>query len=412
MHIVLQIVWFVFSAMGAVFIGWFCWHGVKNSEDPAKVIFKIIFSAVLIVSEVFFLRYLLSGDPSAAAFVIVGSVALCGIVLSLVWTPQISDFLISPLTDMFDGGKEPPEPKPFYSVALARRKHGEFSAAIVAVREQLAKFPNDYEGILLLATIQAEDTKDLPSAEITLNRFCESENAPPRQIAAALTQLADWHLKIANDVDSARGILQRIIEKFPGTEFSTAAAQRIAHLGGTEKILLSAHDRQPMFVPESVKSAGLRDTMQDLVPEEADPKKLVADYVKHLQEHPLDIEAREKLAIIYARHLQRLDFAANELQQLIDQPGQSPKRIAHWLNLFADLQIRAGADYETIAPTLEKIIGQFPDLPVADLARSRLNYLKLEIKGQKAAPENKKLDEYEQNIGLKYGPAYGSPRHL
>src|SRR5271170_1096307 len=186
MHLFLQTLWLIFSAIGAVFIGWFCWHGVKDSEDPSKVIFKIIFSAVLIVSEVFFLHHLLSGDPSAAAFVIAGSVAICGIVLSIVWTPQISDFLISPLTDMFDGGKEPPEPKPFYSVALARRKRGEFSAAIIAVREQLAKFPDDYEGIILLATIEGEDMNDLPSAEMTLNRFCNLENAPPKQVAAAL----------------------------------------------------------------------------------------------------------------------------------------------------------------------------------------------------------------------------------
>jgi hypothetical protein len=43
---------------------------------------------------------------------------------------------------------------------------------------------------------------------------------------------------------------------------------------------------------------------------------------------------------------------------------------------------------------------------VADLARSRLAHLRLEIKGQNAETPGMKLGVYEQNIGLKYG----SPR--
>jgi hypothetical protein len=37
--------------------------------------------------------------------------------------------------------------------------------------------------------------------------------------------------------------------------------------------------------------------------------------------------------------------------------------VAHWLNLLADLQIRGGADYDTVRPTLEKIIEHFPGWP-------------------------------------------------
>ena len=77
--------------------------------------------------------------------------------------------------------------------------------------------------------------------------------------------------------------------------------------------------------------------------------------------------------------------------------------MAHWLNLLADLQIRSGADYDTVRPTLEKIIEHFPGVAVAELAQSRLNVLKLEIKGQQEESPGKKLGVYEQNIGLKYG---------
>jgi tetratricopeptide (TPR) repeat protein len=279
--------------------------------------------------------------------------------------------------------------------------------AIVEIRKQLAKFPNDFEGVTLLANIQAEDMKDLPSAEITFDHFCNSPDAPPRQVAAAWTQMADWHLKFAQDSDSARAALEKIIAKFPDSELSSAAAQRIAHLGGTEKQLLASHDRHAMFVPEGIKNVGLLDSSEHLIPAEADPEKTAADFVKHLEQHPLDTDAREKLAIIYARHYKRLDLATLELTQLINEPNQPVKRVAHWLNLLADLQIHGGADYDTARETLEKILERFPDLPVANLAQSRLGRLKLEIKGQKETPD-KKLGVYEQNIGLKYG----APRQL
>src|SRR5208282_2428108 len=172
--------------------------------------------------------------------------------------------------------------------------------------------------------------------------------------------------------------------------------------GGAEKILLAAHDRQPMAMPEGVKSAGLLESSERLRPTEIDPAKLAADYVKHLEQHPLDTEVREKLAIIYADHYQRLDLATGELKQMIEFPNQPARRVAHWLNLLADLQIRHGADYDTVRETLEKIVEGFSGSAVAEMARSRLGRLKLELKGKRETP-GVKLGVYEQNIGLKRG---------
>ena len=401
LHIAMGIFWLA-AILGLV--GWLFIRALKRSADPAVLILKWIVTAVALVFQF---------TVSVPAFHSGGSDAIYGLLLTLIfglvmtiiWRHSITDIVANGLASFYDGGTEPPEPKPYYSIALTKRKLYRPLEAIVEIRKQLAQFPNDYEGVHLLAMIQAEDMKDLAGAEMTLNHFGDSPAAPPKQIAAALTQLADWHLKLAQDSDSARAALEKIIAKFPGTDMALAAAQRIAHLGGAEKILLAAHDRQPVALPEGVKSAGLRDSMRDLIPAETDPAKLAADYVKHLEQHPLDTEAREKLAILYAIHYQRLDLATNELAQLINEPNQPHKHVAHWLNLLADLQIRGGADYDTVRPTLEKIIEQFPGLPVAELAQSRLNRLKLEIKGQKETP-GVKLGVYEQNIGLKYG----SPR--
>jgi tetratricopeptide (TPR) repeat protein len=383
------------------FAGWVLIRSLKRSDAPTKLVFKWIFTGLVI--GYFFVVAAPAGQKGGydAIYAIIVTL-VCGFAMAITWRHSIIDLIANPLASLYDGGREEIEPKPYYSVALSKRKLNRPFEAIAAVREQLAKFPNDFEGISLLASIQAEDTKDLPGAEITFDHFCDRLEAPPRQVAAAWTQMADWHLKLAQDVDSARASLEKIIAKFPGSAVSLAAAQRLAHLGGTEKILLAAHDRQAMAIPEGVKNIGLLDSTKFLRPEETDPEKLAADYVKHLEQHPLDTEVREKLAVIYARHYHRLDLSMGELMQMINEPAQPPKRVAHWLNLLADLQIHGGADYDTVRETLEKIIGRFPGLPVADLAQSRLNLLKLEIKGKKETP-NKTLGVYEQNIGLKYG---------
>jgi tetratricopeptide (TPR) repeat protein len=389
------------SIIGLAFIVWIFVRILRRTEDPMKFLFKSIFTVPFVIFCIVMAEHMSTAGP--------GLIVLMAIVLSVMWTPHIAAIISKPITGLFDGGDEEPEPKPYYSIALSKRKLSRPLEAIVAVREQLAKFPNDFEGVSLLANIQAEDMKDLPGAEITFDHFCNLPNAPDRQVAAAWTQMADWHLKLMQDSDSARVSLGKIIAKFPDTGLSLAAAQRIAHLDGTVKQLLAPHDRHTMFVPEGVRSPGLRDSMEDLIPDETNPEKLAADFVKHLALHPLDTEAREKLAIIYARHYKRLDLAELELTQLIEQPNQPTKHVAHWLNLLADLQIHGGADYDTVRETLLKTVEMFPDLPVAQVAQSRLNRLKLEFKGKEETP-GKKLGVYEQNIGLKYGPTHGSSR--
>jgi tetratricopeptide (TPR) repeat protein len=396
------------------FVVWLFGRALERSDDPPKLIFKWLITTPLVVGEVFFARHLIRsihpGDIFSnlgPAFVLTISIAICGVTLGAIWGSHIGNIAAKPLADLFDGGAEPPEPKPYYSVAQARRKRREFLEAVVAIREQLARFPNDFEGVMLLANVQAEDLQDLPSAEITLNHFCDQPNPPPKQFAAAMNQLADWHLKLAQDVDSARVALDKIIARFPDTELSLQAAQRIARLGGTEQQMRALLERQPMAVPEGIKSVGLLASSAHLRPAEADPTKLAAAYVKHLEQHPLDTETREELAVIYAEHYQRLDMAEGELNQLVEMPNQPAKRVAHWLNLLADLQIRFGAGYDEVRGTLEKIVERFPESAVAEMARTRLGRLKIEIKGQKETP-GVKLGVYEQNIGLKHG----SPRQL
>ena len=390
----------ILSVIGFVFLVWLAIRTLKRTEEPPKLIFKWVFTTLFVIFCIWTAGQIGLGGPFLIVFM--------AVVLSPIWSPHIGEWLAKPLTGLYDGGDREIEPKPYYSIARSLRMKGKFPEAVVEIRKQLNRFPNDMEGAMLLAGIQAEDLKDLPGAEITLRNFCDSHGAPPKQAAAAFTQLADWHLKLAQDADAARVALEKIIARFPDTELSLQAAQRIAHLGGAEKIFLAAHDRQPVAVPQGVKNIGLLESSEFLRPVEMEPGKLAAAYVKHLEQHPLDTEVREKLAIIYADHYQRLDLATNELKQLIEYPNQPAKRVAHWLNLLADLQVRHGADYDMVRETLEKVVERFSNSAMAELARARLAHLKLELKGQKETP-GVKLGVYEQKLGLKQGSLRRQP---
>ena len=389
-----------------VFVIWLFICSFKKSEAPGLLIFK--WAMTVPIAAFLWLKVgpmIPNGGGDTIAGMLTATVGMA--LIAIIWRGSLIDTVINPFIAIFDGGNVPMEKKPYYSITTAKRKRGQYLEAIVTVREQLARFPGDFEGVMLLASIQAEDLKDLPGAENTLNHFCANTKSPEKQVAAAWTTMADWHLKVGLDVDSARASLQKIVERFPETELALRAEQRIAHLIGTHKILMEQQDRPTITLPEGVKNVGLLDSTEFLKPQEIEPGKLAAAHVKHLEAHPHDSEVREKLAVLYARDFSRLDLATMELEQLINEPRHSPKQVAGWLNLLANFQIEAGADVATVTATLQQIVDRFPDLPLAEITLRRLARINSELKGKEIKP-GVKLGVYEQNIGLKYG----SPRKL
>jgi outer membrane protein assembly factor BamD (BamD/ComL family) len=335
-----------------------------------------------------------------AAFFGAGCAAGLGVYFAAIWRRDIANIVAKPFGALYDGGNAELDPQAYYSIAEAKRKRGHYTEAIAEIRKQLDKFPTDYTGQLMLAEIQAENLNDLPGAELTVERFCNQPGHAPRNIAFALNTLADWHLKYALDRDAARQDLQKIVDLFPNSELALLAQQRIGHLASQEH-MLAAHDRPRVHLSPGIQNIGLLQSSAHLVPAGSDPAQLAQEYVRHLEQHPQDTEAREKLAVIYADHFQRLDLAADQLQQLIDQPNQPAKQVVHWLNLLADLQIRHGAGFEAASQTLAQIIERYPNQAAAGMARNRLDLLKLELKA-KGTTRPVKLGTYEQNIGLKH----------
>jgi tetratricopeptide (TPR) repeat protein len=381
----------------ALFFGWIAWRSIKKSEDPARTAFKWVLTLGILV----YIRW--SVFPMAegggmAAFAAIASSMICGLVLFVTWRMEIGSIVAKPFVSLYDGGDQPPEPRPFYSIARARQKQGRYADAIAEIQKQLARFPTDFEGQMFMAEIQAQDLKDLVATETTIQILCAQPGHAPKNIAFALYSLADWHLKYAQDREAAKRAFEQVIALLPDTEFALTASQRIAHL--TDPDMPGQVEPKKFVVREGIRNLGLAKSPAPFTPTEKEPGKVAAEYVQHLQQHPLDTDVRERLAVLYADHYQRLDLATDQLEQMISLPNQQGRLIVRWLNQLADLQVRNGVDYETIKKTLERIIELDPNLAAAETARKRIALLKLELKA-KQDKQAVKLGTYEQNIGLK-----------
>lgn len=374
----LRITLLVFASLG--FLGLVAYtfiRALKRSHDPVRLGVKWLFTLVLTGGLFWFAKDGVKSE--AGAFAVPFACVIVAVILTPLWAPDIGRALAHPITSMFDGGDEELEPAPLYSIAESLRRRGKFREAVYAIQEQLQKFPRDFKGQMMLAEIHAENLNDLPAAELTVHRLCEQKTHAPPSVAFALNSLADWQLKYAQDVDAATASMEKILALLPDSEFARAAANRIAHFSNREQFV---HAREPEIIrmKHGVEYLGLLKDQSHLMPKEKGFKDEAAELVAHLDSHPLDNEARERLAIIYARDYGRLDFATEQLEQLIALPGESPKHVARWLHLLADLQVHCTNDIQMAEHTLQRIVELFPNQSQGELAQQRLTVLALELK--------------------------------
>lgn len=325
-----------------------------------------------------FARGIVDLKVSLTAWPAMWSALVLAVIVTVCWGENIAGSFAGFLTSAFDGGGVQEKAQPLYSMAEAKRKRGKLREAMYEIQAQLEKFPDDFRGQMLLAEIQAENADDLPGAEATIHRICSQPRHSPPQIAGALGALADWHLRLDQDVDAARAALQEIVDRFPETDIAYNASKRLAHLAETGTLVDARAPRTIVMNPGSEIPAH-KMKLADILPVEdsgAEATRLVA----HLNTFPNDAEAREQLAKIYVDHYQRLDLATEQIELLINQPAESPRRIAHWMNLLADMQVRATGTTELAAATLHHLIERFPNQAFTEVARQRLAMLALEVK--------------------------------
>jgi hypothetical protein len=363
-------------AFGAL-IAWVAWSWGRNSADPPAVLaLKVLVSVGLVGAAVFAMLRIhpIVGVPAAA---------VCGVVVGLLWGRNIGLAIISPLTNLYDGGNEADAPKPFYSIAEAHRKQGRYQEAIEVIEEQLDRFPGDARGLLMLAEIRCRNLGDWVGAEVAVEQVVGNEALAVSTRAKALQALADWRVEIAQDTGGAGETLKRIDELFPGTPEAMEAAQRLAHLGdGAWR--REQHAPSRLVVIQGDPRLGLRSDPHagPTAPPEPDAEVELARLQAQLRAHPLDTEAREKLAALYADRMGRLDWAVAEVEKLVMEPHHPPRSVARWLHLLADLHVRCGADEVAARAALERVGRMFPGSALEAAARSRLERLKVEIRGK------------------------------
>jgi tetratricopeptide (TPR) repeat protein len=382
-------------------VGWLVWWTLKRSDDPARLIFKWVITAICLAILLFVVGPIVAGGGFGGAFLGIPATAVVGLALAIIWRHNIAMIIARPFASLYDGGNEAPEPKPVYSIALAKRKRGDSLGARDAVREQLRRFPSDQEGQMLLAEIEAQDLNDLRAAGIIVDRFVAQPGHSAANIVYALNSMADWHLKYAQDREAAQACFKRIIELLPDTEWSVRAEQRLAHLGSQE-LLLGTEARRPIHVPHIEGDPGLDGGRSIARPVEEDGGVLAAKYVKHLEEFPHDTDIREQLARLYGEHFRRLDLAIDQLEQLIQYPNQPQRQVVKWLNMQVDFQVNFGGTYDAARAALQRIIDLYPQAGAANLAQNRIEVLTREFKGKEKS-QAVKLGSYEDDLGLKRG---------
>src|SRR5690348_10463714 len=111
-------------ALGLVF-GYLAVRSVRRSEDPARTLFKWVLS-LLTFSFLRWYAWPMAGQGGMMTFVAIAYTIVCGLVMFVTWNQEVGAFVTKPLTSLFDGGNLEPERRPFYSIAQAKQKKGQY----------------------------------------------------------------------------------------------------------------------------------------------------------------------------------------------------------------------------------------------------------------------------------------------
>lgn len=350
---------FIVTFWGVLTFGWFLtnlFRRARNTDD--LIIATTLWSPVLAVVTWFF--WAMGGW---------GAIGLG--VLFWIW----------PLTHYILGIADVKPPPPTYSQAIAKMKFGKYSDAEMAIIAQLEKCETDFDGWMMLADLYANHFNDLAEAEKAICDLCDEPRTTLPQVAVALHKLADWQLHLRSDPAAARRVLEEICRRMPGTHLDKMARHRINQLPKSVKEL--QEQQMPRKVLMQAWTEDL-DAVKPAAPLKTEEAIVQANQlVEQLQQDPNDIIARERLARVFAHPLGKMDMAVEQLELLIEMPGQSVEKIAEWLGLIAAWMIEAQGECEKAQEILERLIHEFPQTPQAFVAQQRLSLMRVMPGGQR-----------------------------
>jgi tetratricopeptide (TPR) repeat protein len=328
--------------------------------------------------------------------------------LGLAWTPTIANALASPLTAALSGDDTVAYEGPAYGQALAKRKRGQYEDAVEAVEAQLEQYPGDFDGLMLKASIQAENLDDLPAAVATIQETLEDPDRMRFNLPVALNKMADWQLTIAGDASAAKRTLETIREALPGSQAAQLVSQRLASLDASGESEAAAEDFNESYrhlVEESAAKDDFTGPLEIPRPVEVDPLQTdeakLQTCLRRVALHPDSINNREELAALYVAHMKESALAIQQYEHLLTLPGTTIHQKAAWLNKVADIQIKSGETYESIRETLQLIISLNPKAAPAALAEQRIAYLRVEMRGVNKKSKKLQLGSYDEDVGLK-----------
>jgi len=258
--------------------------------------------------------------------------------------------------------------RPRYESVFESLNEGRVAAAEWEILRQLEKFPEDFQGWLLLAEVYAEHYRDVDSAQETVLATCAQKNVTWAETAVALHRLADWHLEITQDVAAAQRVLREIGRRMPGTHLAQGAQERLDRL-----LQPTTKNRCPPAARMAVEDP-LNDkrTMSGPRLNQAVARARVTACVRCLERDPRDAAAREELARLYAEHLGEGDCGIRELKLLLELPDQPAHKIMEWLGLLSQWQEHYRNDAAASRQALRRIAGQFPQSVQAFAALRKL----------------------------------------
>ncbi len=267
-----------------------------------------------------------------------------------------------------------PKPKPFlsYAKAVGRMKLGKYSDAEAAVIEELEKCEDDVDGWMMLATLYAENFRDLESAEATLRELIEQPNLTPFQISQALNRLADWQLKLAEDPQSARQSLRELITRCEGTPFARTAEHRLAQLP------LDREELTAQRTPKKLRLPSLSDASAEARPAEPasdrreEARREFSRLYIRLGLQPDDLGLLERAAILQAEELGDAVAGIRGIEALLARPDRPPDCVPRWLSHLATWQLKFRNNEPAARKLLDQLIREYPQTPEAFGASSQL----------------------------------------
>jgi len=270
---------------------------------------------------------------------------------------------------------------PLYSRAIARTKLGKYTEAEWEIIRELENCEDDFQGWMMLAELYATHFHDLTEAERAILELCDQPRTTPSQLSVALHRLADWHLKLRADPYAAKWVLQIICDRLKGTHLAHMAQLRLNQLPATAEEFREEQSAKPIPLP------ALGDSLDEEPPgaesrlERYKAVELANACVAKLKLDPNNIPAREKLARLFAEHLDRAELGIDQITLLLEMPGQPEARRAEWLGLCAAWHLRYRQDFQAAREILQRLVREFPHTPQALAARRRIRLIDEKVRG-------------------------------